>query len=265
MKILGRVLFALLCVIVFIFALNYSEQIRTSFYFEKYGQAALEKAKTDEKQYQFFYGATGYHKNEPLYKVSSGDISMYFYEVVTLEKNKQGDIRDNTYIYTIIVSETTPLEKPKNHLLLRFKDSSIEVDNPLYDESYGDFSVVRFRNLPMFVAVNEAIKIHIDKDEFINKNFDLVELYFVDDDRNFETLLSEPITINESDFQMAEVVLELYEDHDTLVNTHKIFPKQVHIMSEYDYIFYIVVIAVLVLIGLMTYFTFFFRKGRKYT
>lgn len=265
MKILGRVLFALLCVILFIFTLNYSEQIRVSKYFEKYGTEALEEAKENPTSYRFFYGATGYHKNAPLYEVTNGEYTIYFYEVVTLEQNKAKEIRTNTYLYTIVTSKTKPLTKEKNQLLLRFKDTSIEVENETYDKSYGDFSVVRFRNLELFVAVNEEIRIHISKDEFINKNFDLIELYFVDDDRKFENLLSEPITINEEDFTIEEKVREHYSNPDTLVYTYNIFPKQVHIMKEYDYIFYISILVILSLIGIMTYFTYFFRRERRYT
>lgn len=265
MKILGRVLFALLCVILFIFTLNYSEQIRVSKYFEKYGAEALEEAKEDSSAYRFFYGATGYHKNTPLYEVTNGEYTIYFYEVVTLEQNKKKEIRANTYLYTIVTSKTESLTKKGNQLLLRFKDTSIEVENETYDKSYGDFSVVRFRNLELFVAVNEEIRIHISKVEFVNKNFDLVELYFVDDDRNFENLLSEPIAINEEDFTIEKTVLEHYKDTDILVYTYNIFPKQVHVMKEYDYIFYIALGIVLLLIGIMTYFTYFFRRERKYT
>lgn len=265
MKILGRVLFALLCVILFIFTLNYSEQIRVSKYFEKYGTEALEEAKDDPTAYRFFYGATGYHKNAPLYTVTNGEYTIYFYEVVTLEQNKKKEIKTNTYLYTIVTSKTKPLTKQDNQLLLRFKDANIEVENETYDKSYGDFSIVRFRNLELFVAVNEEIRIHISKDEFINKNFNLVELYFVDENRNFENLLSRPIIIKEEDFTIEEKVLEYYGDLDTLVYSHNIFPKQVHVMKEYDYIFYIALGGVLVLIGVMTYFTYFFRRERKYT
>ena len=265
MKILGRVLFALLCVILFIFTLNYSEQIRVSKYFEKYGVEALEQAKEDPTSYRFFYGATGYHKNVPLYEVANDEYTIYFYEVVTLEQNKAKETRANTYLYTIVTSKTKPLAKEKNQLLLRFKDTSVEVENEAYDKSYGDFSVVRFRNLELFVAINEEIKIHISKEEFLNKNFDLVELYFVDDDRNFELLLSKPIEIKEEDFTIAAIVLEHYNNPDELVYTYNIFPKQVHVMKEYDYIFYIALVGVLLLIGMMTYFTYFFRRKRKYT
>ncbi|MGI6360107.1 MAG: hypothetical protein ACOX02_03610 [Acholeplasmatales bacterium] len=265
MKILGRVLFALLCVILFIFTLNYSEQIRVSKYFEKYGTEALEEAKEDPTAYRFFYGTTGYHKNAPLYTITNGEYTIYFYEVVTLEQNKSQEKRVNTYLYTIVTSKTKPLTKKGNQLLLRFKDTSIEVENETYDKSYGDFSVVRFRNLDLFVAVNEEIRIHIVKDEFVNKNFDLVELYFVDEARNFDKLLSEPIMINEEDFTIAEKVLDYHNSPNTLVYTYNIFPKQIHVMKEYDYIFYISTSLVLVLIGIMTYFTYFFRRKRKYT
>ncbi len=265
MKILGRVLFALLCVILFIFSLNYSEQIRVSKYFEKYGVEALEEAKEDPTAYRFFYGATGYHKNAPLYIITNSEYTIYFYEVVTLEQNKAKEKRVNTYLYTIITSKTKPLTKKNNQLLLRFKDTSVEVENEAYDKSYGDFSVVRFRNLELFVAVNEEIRIHINKDEFINKNFDLVELYFVDEERNFDKLLSEPISINEEDFTIAKKVLENYNNPDTLVYTYNIFPKQIHVMKEFDYIFYITFAGVLILIGIMTYFTYFFKRERKYT
>src|SRR5690554_4823234 len=84
MKIVGRIVYAIVMVIFFLFTFNYAQELMTSLYFEDKGVPILEEETID---YTFFYGSVpDYYAVEPVFSIDQEGYEFRIFEIATTEE-----------------------------------------------------------------------------------------------------------------------------------------------------------------------------------
>lgn len=252
MKILGRITYALIAGIIFIYLLSFSDMIIAAKYFEKYGPEAV-STKDDE----FFYGGSGFHKKEVMFKFSENGYYINIYEINRLfVHNKTNDKRVDEYLY-IIIYDDNKIINPTNE-----EEYFLSFYNEVED-IYLDVSIRRFRELDVFVAVyldSNEMSTLLSKEAFLNQ--DLTTITIIHENVNLrETLFEKPFSISEEDFVIADVLLNHYESR----NDYGVYDIVEHSISEFQSTKYLVIGIYMGVLIIATYFIFFFdiKKFRK--
>lgn len=245
MKILGRIVYALVAAIFLLYALNIAESIITAKYFEKYGPEAAEN-RDDE----FFYGGAGFHKKEPIIAIEASGFYIKFYEVNKLFiHNKTNEKRVEEYLYILIYDDNNVI-KPSNE-----EEYFISFYSP-DDEQYYDISIRRFRELDVFVAVyldSNEMSALLAKDAFLNQ--ELTEISILHENVIIkETLFTHPFEIKDEDFEIANVLLNHYEER----NTYGVYDKIEHDVIEFRPVLYLTIGIYSGLLIITTYLVYFF-------
>lgn len=211
-------------------------------YFEKYGVPAVEN-----EDDLFFYGSAGYHKHEPNLEFSQEKISIRFYEIVTKQQESISE-----YYYIIIHDYERQLGHDNEKYFLRF-----------YDEEGTPYNieVVRFRNLDLFVAMNEENNTSlIPKSAFTDKK--IVSFYVAIDTSDDQTKAASSIfsvQFKSSDWTIKSVLLE--STHVRVLARKGIYPVNVHTTQEFISTFWWNMLFYVIGLAITTYALFF----RRYT
>lgn len=255
MKIVGRVVYSLVMVIFFLFTFNYAQDLMTSLYFEDRGIPILE---ADEVDYTFFYGSVpNYYKDEPMLSIDQNDYELRIFEIAKLEQSNSNYSFD-PFLYITFHSKVHIMDG-EYKLIVR----SSEIDTHTDKQKELSFNLVRFRQLNLFVGVNELGEIYLNPEFFIEHSIKEIEIVK-------ENIVLLTIDLLTHDFSTSiEVALhQFYETENKLpVNDDMIdegiFPYHTHVMSDYVYVFVIAMVIYFVLLVIATYFTFFFKPYRR--
>lgn len=252
MKILGRIVYALIAGIILLYVLNISESIITAKYFEKYGPtAALQK--DDE----FFYGGSGFHLKDPTIQINKDGYEIKFYEVNRLfVHNKTNEKKVDEYLYILIYDNNNIINPNSDQeYFLSFYNQT--------EDSYYDISIRRFRELDVFVAVyldsNEMSSLLV-KEAFLDQSLDEVSLIKESNDGRI-TLVTDSFHIEEADFVIKDILLNHYDVRENL----GVYDKTIHSTQEFQSTYYLATGIYMGLLILTTYFVFFFdfKKLRR--
>lgn len=250
MKVLLRILYALVVALLFVFVQNYAHSVAADKYFQEEGLKAFVDSNPDK--YRFFYGSTGYHKKEATYTIKQNDFTIQFFEINKVFKNKEGDVKVEEYYYIMIDHPTfvIPHQFPQVHYL-RFSN----------DDATESFRVVQFKRLPFSVVVNNEEEGLIDALDLINKGFTKIELIEYYSEENEIILAESNVEMLEEHLTIKNVVEDNYNNIDVL-NENGIFTKLPIESSEYAYIYYLIMIGYIIIMIIVTYFIFFFRPKK---
>ncbi|MGE0002982.1 MAG: hypothetical protein AB7S88_00815 [Candidatus Izemoplasmatales bacterium] len=248
MKIFIRILFAMTAVLMFLFALDYSRGLMTSLYFEKYGEAALNEPDPD---YFFFYSSIpDYHQETPIFSVDANGYRVRMYEVATIGEDTV-NVNAELYYYLIVHSTTLTLD---DGMMVRLING--------HNQASVLISIARFRSLNVMMGVNPDGYVYIDPLWF-SSDYDTFELEAVDG----TVLLSVDFSLPEEDQSIADRINTYFQENGTLpdmaLQDQGIFPANPHVMTEYEHIFWISMAIYFLVLGLATYFLFFFHPHRK--
>jgi hypothetical protein len=247
LKILGRFFYAIVVSVLFLWVLDYSNGLMTSLYFDKYGTAALA---VDNPDYFFFYSAIpDFEKSEPVLAFDNADFALRVYEVATATET-EGTLTVSEYVYILIHDKNGTLSGDYS---LRLSTEGAEPETVV-------IGVVQFRTLPIYVAVNETGYVYIAKSTLTSLAFTRFALK-----DSAETVVFEGSgSIAADDFTIQAKLTEYFTANDALpgleLQADGIFPNNPHLVTEYQYIFWVAVGGYFVLVAIVTYFVFFFRK-----
>lgn len=245
MKILGRIVYALVAAIFLLYAINIAESIITSKYFEKYGPQAAK-----ERDDEFFYGGAGFHKKEPIISVEENGYYINFYEVNKLFiHNKTDEKLVEEYIYILIYDDYNTI-RPSND-----EEYFISFYSP-EDEQHYDVALRRFRELDVFVAVyldSNEMSALLEKDAFLSRELTSISILH-ENALVKETLFTHPFEIKAEDFEIADVLLNHYEER----NNYGVYDKVQHDVVEFRPILYLTIGIYSGLLIITTYLVYFF-------
>ena len=244
MKILGRVLYSLVWVLLFVFLISYTRTQISEKYFNKYANEALESENVNDK-FGFFYKPAGYHKKTPIYQLEENGFILHFYEIV--RKDVDGIEREYLYIFFYDTLKKFKLDKDERLIMV------FEQENDKNDR----LSIKQFRNLNLFVALNDKLESLIDKEFFFKKKVLKIEIRHIKKDKT-ETLMSQNITFKETDFVIKNILKEKNYNNEEIKKLG-VFPKEIYSGKEFMSVAYInFSIYFACLIGL-SFFVFVFK------
>lgn len=255
MKIVGRILYAIVMVIFFLFTLNYSQELMTSLYFEDLGMPILEKEEVD---YTFFYGSVpDFYLDEVVYTKESNGYELNIFEIAQVEEPSENQVF-KPYYYIAIHS--------KEHLMegtytLEAISSVIDLQTNQYVTYIID--VVQFRQLNLFIGVSDLQTVYIDPilftelpiEEIMLKKQDEILVSFNTSALNFDTTID--LKLNQ--FYQEENRMPSGED----MANQGVYPYHTHVMEDYSHVFIIAMVSYFIVLAVSTYFTFFFKPQRK--
>lgn len=247
MKLVGRILYALLAVFTFWFAMDYARGAMTLKYFENEGQTAVE-----EGDDVFFYGsAHDYNQRGAIDTINQSGFTISFYEIADVKTSPAFEV--TPYLYVILRSE----DILQDTYYLTFIEGETSLELTFYP----------FRTLNIQMVLNQ------DHNEYgilaqtvIDGHYSTIQLL----DTYKNVVLEAPLSFNESDLVLEDTITSYYEEHEELpfmaLTDHSIYPRITHDYSHYISIMYVAIgLYVLVLI-VSTYIVFFMKKkylGKK--
>lgn len=247
MKLVGRILYALLAVFAFWFAIDYARGAMTIRYFENEGQTAV-----DEGDDVFFYGsAHDYNQRGSLFTTSTSGYTISMYEIADVKTNPEFSV--TSYLYIILRSEDTL----DDIYYLNFIDEDASLELSFYP----------FRTLNIHMILNE------DQNEYgilaemiVEGQFTSIQLL----DTYKNVVFEVPFAFDGSTLVLEDQITSYYETHEelpfTALTDHSIYPKITHDYSHYISIMYISIAVYVVVLILSTYIVFFMKRkylGRK--
>jgi hypothetical protein len=270
MKVVWRVVYIIYATILLLVAGSLSLQYQEQLYFKNEGQQALNSNDELEKFY-FFYGSLGYHtRTMPPLIVENEDFILAFFEVYRTEEMK------NTFYIMLYphYAGFKPDDRVRYELVFNLSNN---------ERKTIDFD--QFRNMQMYIAVNQERQALIYVDEVQSKNpisITVNKVYAVIDEENQRVYTKTdeftfPYIITDTELKVGSAVNQGLEElgineeniqkrkselDDYLIN-YNIYPKHHHSMKKYSYVFYLTIIGCVVAIVLGAYFLFFFRRGHK--
>jgi len=219
-------------------------------YFQNEGTKAIESSHDYEKFY-FFYGSVGYHLRLPTVIQDNEAFTLAFFEVY------RPKIKASLF-YIMLYPKDAYFKKEDRVLYsLTFKG-----------ETEKTFEFDRFRNLQMYVLVDENrhAEIKIDDIKSLNANTITVTKEYAVVSNNEVNVVKEPFDFS---FDLVEehlIIEKAIEDvglNDDALKTRGVYPQHYHSMRRYAYVFYLSILVTLVVIVLGAYFLFYFKRGKK--
>lgn len=247
MKVIGRILYAMLAVFAFWFTFNYAQNRMSYLYFEDKGNEAL----TYEND-AFFYGsARDYSSDEILLEIEEDGYRIAFYEVADVKENTNS-IEVTTYIAALLTYDQG-IDKNYN---ITFSNDDEQLTLQFY----------QFQSLDIAMMLNENNSEYgIDATLLLN-GYTSLDLYNEED----TLVLSHDFTITDNQLIIEDEIISYYDQNealpfDALIDNH-IYPKYTHSVSDYLSVLYISIAVYVVVLLLSFYIVFVFRKkymGRK--
>jgi hypothetical protein len=244
MRVLGRVVFAMLATFTFWFAIDYAQGAMASRYFEHEGNAALLAGED-----VFFYGASrDFHQRGAIYSFENTTYTLSFYEVAEVVETDDS-ITVTSFTYIILRSSETM----HGNYLVTLKAGLEKIDIVLYP----------FRSLNLRVGLNQEQTVFgIESSQLLEQNYNELTLF----DPEGATLISDTIDVTQLNYILEEKMTEYYAQEGTLpfteLSTENIYPAISHDLSDYIHIMWISVAVYIVVLALSIYIVFFLR--RKY-
>lgn len=247
MKVIGRILYAMLAVFAFWFTFNYAQNRMSYLYFEDKGNEAL----TYEND-AFFYGsARDYSSDEILLEIEEDGYRIAFYEVADVKENTNS-IEVTTYIAALLTYDQG-IDKNYN---ITFSNDDEQLTLQFY----------QFQSLDIAMMLNENNSEYgIDVETLLN-GYETFDLYNEDDD----IVLSHDFTVTNNQLVIEDEVTAYDNQNDELpfdeLIDHHIYPKYIHSIEDYLSVLYISIAVYVVVVILSFYIVFVFRKkymGRK--
>lgn len=255
MKIVGRIVYALVMVIFFLFTFNYAQDIMTSLYFEDNGSPLLEEEVVD---YTFFYGSVpDYYATNPILSVDQGGYELRIFEVAKLVQS-DANYAFEPYYYVTVHSKIHVMDGVYQYVV---RTSEIDVETNKNIEKI--YSIVRFRQLNLYVGVNDLAEIYIDPQFFLDNDIIQIEVK-----QENQTVLMLDVSSIIFDTHIDRSLNIFYENEGRLpVNNdlvdEGIFQYYSHVMNDYVHVFVIAMAVYFVLLVVATYFTYFFKPKRR--
>lgn len=256
MKIAGRILYALVMVIFFLFTFDYAQRFMESKYFEDKGIPILEE---DDVDYTFFYGSVpNYYATDYQYSVAMLGYEFNIFEVAQTKKVTQGNYTFTPYYYITIHTKEHVMQG-RYELIVTSSATDIDTEENIRTS----FQITQFRQLNLFVAVNDQANIYIDPSFFLEH--EIINITLKKGDEVLFTHNPSPHIFTTSIDQKLTAIYEVKNrlpiDED--LNTEGIYAYHTHVMDDYMHIFIIAMVVYFALLGIATYFTFFFKPSRK--
>lgn len=256
MRIAYRVLYAMVMVILFLFTLNYAQELMTSLYFENQGADVLAK---DDVDYSFFYGSVpDYYLDDPQYAVNQNGYEFSIYEIAKLEETSGSEMFQPFY-YIVVHSK----ENEMNGLYsISIKTNQINPQNEQYI-TY-DLNLFQFRKLNLFVGVNENQSVYVNPSLFTE--YQVTSITLLEGDH----ILSVIDTTTHAFNTRIDVELnEFYQSENRMPSEtdlvdKQIYPNYTHVMEDYNYVFTLAMIIYVVILVVTTYLIFFFKRHRNH-
>jgi hypothetical protein len=247
MKVVGRILYAMLAVFAFWFTINYAQGRMTFLYFDKYGNEAI----TYEND-AFFYGSgRDYRSDLVLYEVEDNGYRVAFYEVADVDESSDA-IEVTSYINAVITNSTT-LEQ---NYYMTFSNSSEELSLQFF----------QFQGLEIAMLLNENNDAYGVASSVLVNGYD--QLVISDEDDNI--LISTSFEILESQLILEGKLTAYYDTFDELplaeLTDDHVFPRYTHSTKEFVSVLYIAIAVYIVVLITSFYIVFIFRKkymGKK--
>ena len=255
MKIVGRIFYALVMVIFFLFTFNYAQELMTSLYFEDHGIPILEE---DEVDYTFFYGSVpDYYKDEPVLSIDQNDYELRIFEIAKLVQSNSNYTFD-PFFYITFHSKVHIMDG-EYKLIVR----SSEIDTQIDKQKEFSFNLVRFIQLNLYVWVNELGEIYLNPEFFIEHDIEEIEII-----KGNIVILSIDLLTHGFSTSIDLALHNFYETENKIpvdddMIDEGIFPHHTHVMSEYVYVIVISMDIYFVLVIIATYFTYLFKPYRR--
>lgn len=255
MKIVGRIVYALVMVIFFLFTFNYAQDLMTSLYFEDNGTPLLEE---DVVDYTFFYGSVpDYYATNPILSIDHDGYELRIFEVAKLVQ-LDADYTFEPYYYMTVHSKTHDMNGPYQYVV---RTSEMDVQTNKNMEKV--YSLVRFRQLNLFVGVNDLGEIYINPQFFLDN--DIIEIEVKEDN---QTVLKLDVSTIAFETHIDQSLDLFYENEGRLpvnddLTDEGIFQHYSHVMKDYVHVFVIAMVIYFVLLVVATYFTYFFKPRRR--
>ncbi|MFA5719846.1 MAG: hypothetical protein WC939_02155 [Acholeplasmataceae bacterium] len=251
MKTTWKILYIIYAALLLLVVGAVSKGQQEGLYFQNEGTKAIESEEDYEKFY-FFYGSVGYHLRLPTMIYDNDQFTLAFFEVY--RKNINASL-----FYIMLYPKDAYYNKEDRVLYyLTFNGDTNE-----------KYSFDRFRNLQMYVLVNENRQAEIKIEDIKSLNPQSI------------TITKEYATITETN--EVKVIEETFETNYTIIDEHVliekaihevgfnddalkekgVYPQHYHSMKKYAYIFYLSIVITLIVIVLGAYFLFYFKRGKK--
>lgn len=244
MRILGRVVFAMLATFTFWFAIDYAQGAMASRYFSNEGNIAIETG--DDV---FFYGASrDYHQKGAILSIEESGYTLSFYEVAEVIED-DGNITIISWTYIMLRSD----QVMEDNYLVSLDAGTEKLDIVLFP----------FRSLNLRVGLNQEQTVFgIESTKLLEHNYS--ELVLTDaEGRN---LIQKEISLSSALYMIPEKLTTYYSIEDKLpfmeLSNDQIYPAISHDLSDYTYIMWISVSVYIIVLGVSIYIVFFLR--RKY-
>lgn len=243
MKVFYRIIYALFVGILFLYAHRFAITKTGDKYIKIEGKKAFEENSTNK--YRFFYAPLGYHKDNETYVVNKDGFTIRFFEVDKVFYTRRGDVKIEEYFYIVVEYDkfTIPKEFPQRYWF-----------RLLNGEEMITYKIYQFRDFPFSVIVDENEQSLISLDEILSNNYNEIEILLYEDDEE-EILMNEDISILRTDLKMEKEILKDYKDLNYLESVG-IYPANNEL--KFMYIYYLIMVAFLVLVTITTYLLFFY-------
>ena len=247
MRVIGRILYAMLAVFTFWFAFNYAQSRMAYLYFQDKGIEAL----TYDND-AFFYGSgRDYNSHEALANIEFSNIRITFYETADAD-DTQSDLIVDTYITAVLVSDTDI----EDTYFISFKNG----------ENTQTLKFFRFQTLNIAMLLNEHNNEYGVLSDVLVDQYTSVEIYSQDD----ELLHTESFELTNDMLKIEDAVTNYYDTNNELPFTEledqDIYPMLSHSISDYMHVMYITIAIYLVILLTSFYIVFVLRRkymGRK--
>lgn len=247
MKFWGRLGYAVIVTLLFLWVLNFSSGLRMTLYVQKNGNAALAE---ENPTYFFFYSSVpDYHCSVPLFSYDDDAYSVRLFEIAIVESS-DSEITVEEYGYLMIhpeegsTSEIYTVELLQGETLL------------------SEWNAIQYRNLNLLVAINDEGSIYIEKEYFLDSAPDRLVL------KNASGATMLDLGFSSGEFRIKNAVNEYYQAENALpeelsLQEDSVFPANPQIDQEFDYLIWAFIGGYIGLVLITTYFLFFFKKKSR--
>jgi hypothetical protein len=247
LKFWGRLGYAVVVTLLFLWVLNFSSGLRMTMYVQKNGNAALAE---ENPTYFFFYSSVpDYHCSVPLFSFDDDAYSVRLFEIATIESTDP----------EIVIEEY-------GYLMIHPKEGSTSeiytIELLQGDTLLSDWNAIQYRNLNLLVGINDEGSIYIGREYFKESAADRLIL------KNATGEILMDIEFSSEEFRINNAVDEYFEAEDALpeglaLQDESVFPAIPQIDQEFDYLFWVLTGGYIGLVFIVTYFLFFFRKKSR--